>query len=374
MPFTYQNNNLNEEIKIATILELLKSENVVVYTPLDPYKFTIPDTIQNYKLRKIKEHYYIAFSPNCYKIFNQYDKIPILFVNYTLPISYQYYGEEEPPERSIEEQYNDWKNGYMLCRFKLPNGKITEEKLEEIENTLGEPIPRGYYWVKYHARLVEFPPELTDIYEGVIKLTYVITSPLATTPFIKNLYEYFTNEKEKIAQNATNLLNSLGFKIDNNLQYTIGNNIYKGIQILISKDNKYYEVYVPIKKEQTAQFIQYLIIGAIIVVAICFTVSTYMIVNAVITYAKTKEDIEQEKTKQLQIKLNFLSDYPDLLPYILRDPELAKAIFDTSASLNQNPSGDDLIKYLKYGVIGIGALVGGILLVILLKYALKPNR
>lgn len=66
-----------------------------------------------------------------------------LTVDYANPISAQYYGSVEPPERSYEEQISDWQNGYMWGRFQVN------------ENCEKDPYGGYYYWVQYPAVLEE---------------------------------------------------------------------------------------------------------------------------------------------------------------------------------------------------------------------------
>ena len=365
----------SREMYELIIRKILSGKNTVIYTPIDPTTNKIPQKILNkYPSKKIKENVILSYSPNIHRMYLEKGKIPILFVNYSIVLDYHYYGKSKPPERPLEYQIEDWKNGYMWGRTPIPNSEYPESKIKQIEKELGEPILTGWYWVKYHARLVTLPKEIAEIERGIIKVTYV--RPLTIKTIIKSIiedpYTYFTNEKKNITQNLNSLLSSIGFTIDNELEYEIDGKKYRGIQIFLSNDNKYYIVYVPIVRKPEAQIIQLapLIVIALIIIAISFAVGEYFITKAEIISAT-------EKTKREEIALNFLAEHPEYA----NNPEVAKEVLNTMLELNKDPSGnsllpseDTLLNYVKWGSIGILGLVGGIILLTLLRYLPEPKR
>lgn len=352
------------------IRDILAGTDTVIYTPIDPRTNKIPSRVlDSYPSKKIKDNIHIRYSPNIHKMYLETGKIPLLFVNYKTVLDYKYYGTERPPERPLEKQFEDWRNGYMWGRTPIPNTSHPEKDIKALEVLYGAKIPRGWYWVKYHARLVTLPAVIGKIERGLVKVSYAIPSTLATTPLIKDLYQYITKENQKIMQNLIDLLGTVGYKIDNELEYEVGGKKYKGVQIFISKDNKNYEVYAPIVRTTAAQAIQLapLAIVASVIIAISFSITGYFISKAVIISAK-------EPTKRQEAVLNFLAEHPEYKD----DPELAKAILNTTESLNEDPSGTSLFEeyaqFIKWGAIGTLGLVGGILGLSLLRYLPEPRR
>lgn len=364
----------------------------VFYMPIDPTTNTIPPSpLESYPKRKITTNtdtVLIIYSKNLHYYYNAMKArgtpiLPILFVNYGIVIGYEYYGDKMPPERDPQEQVDDWKSGYMYARVKLPNATWTETKLQQLERELGIKIPRGWYWVKYHARLIELPEDIIRMEEGVLKFDYA-RPKIADLPAIGKLFDYLAKRKlPKAVEDIKKILSLLGFAIDPT-PYEYEGKTYMGIKVFVSKDENSYSVIVPIKRATSAQSVGVALAIALVAIAVAFTVTGYLWYRVAIVDAK----LRQERQEQVNSVLNNLDskDTADFIEYLKQEGfteeqivEILKARYGAyQAFLNQDPSGSSLLggyeKYIKYGLLAIGALFGGILLLNLLQYIPKPRR
>ncbi len=385
------------------------AEKFTFYVPFDPNTMEIPSSVLD---RYIKKSYQVGntlveviYSPNVHRImlmyYSGYDptkgqyitKLPVLYVDYNSPIHGQYAGTEKPPDRDIKAQYNDWQSGYMLGRFSLPNQTWPEDKLTQYENTYltlySEGIAmigttykfkRGWWWVKYHARLIEIPVGFVNLTKDVLIFRYVRNkSVVVPVQWIKDylMKRKLTNE---VAQGILAFLGTLGLELDTE-PYEYNGKTYQGIAAIVSSDGDWYEVLIPVKRT-TGQVVLAPLIPLLskIVVAVVVLGSLYLIKEIVFAWAEVRAKKLNLAAEKLYLTNSLIDTYEELRENATTEEEKERideifgGIFDSLAS---DPGGDstwDIGSIVKWGAIGVGLLFGGILLLNLLQFIPRPGR
>jgi len=286
-----------------------------IYIPFDPNTFRVPADPTKYIQKKVGD-VWLIFSPNVYQLFmNEYVKtdeqgrkyymsFPALFVDYMTPLEMEYYGASQPPARPLEQQINDWKNGYQLSRMRLPNEVEKDLKVTIYVGNLG--LPRvlrynaGWYWVKHQARLLSVPAAVLSAERDVFKFYYKKPSGVVyRIPGFSSIADYIIKKKlsGEGVQNIRNMLKVFGYDIDYSTTYrTDSGNVARGPAVEESKDS--YVVYIPVVRvgslAPTPEKIGLLVV--LVVIAIGFAVGVYYVYKW-----------ESEKNKGLSIYLDALN-------------------------------------------------------------------
>lgn len=294
----------------------------VIYVPFDPFTFEIPDKKMDYKIRQINNHQ-VVYSPNVWEVLMKYyakieekngkkylkiSKIPILIVDYHTPMSASYHGEDKPPDMPIDAQYKTWKNGYMMGRVRLENKTVTIctyysprlgcLKVKKLK------FADGYWWVKYEARLLEFPASMVTTTKDVFKFYYEKPkTTLRKIPGVSWVVDYIY--KHKLSGDGVKelrkMLNLLGWDIDYSRTYkTDKGKTVKGPYV--EETNNGYVVYIPAAKKVESLAIQLglevLVLVAILSLTLC--VSLYLI-----------KEIKSEENEPIVVPVQMVKEAQD---------------------------------------------------------------
>jgi len=217
-----------------------------------------------------------------------YEAVPVLIVDYSVPLGYMYAGTERPPDRPLDAQLTDWQNGVELARVHLPNDSVTEEELEKFEAEAGVKIPRGWYWVAYEASLLLPPGDLLDAERALITVTLRVECKKYLFGAIKRCPSDSEIVSKAIAY-VQRMLSPLGFTIDTSRTYTVDGRTLRGPAI-IKKANGEATVAVPVVRagslgpEVVVFYALVLLIAALIAYAVVIYVK-----DVAVTYARAAE-------------------------------------------------------------------------------------
>lgn len=300
-------------------------------------------------------------------------KVPILFVNYHLPLDYKYYGPTKPPERPLEQQFADWENGRMYSRMYIPSTDEQRKKVNEIDSMMGAKMCEGWHWVVFHADLITLPSTLYTMESGIITFGYKLPKG-ANIPLAGDYIR--SKVKQRIEKNIpflVDVLRSSGLQVDNNRVYEVNGQQVKGITVAISQDNKSYEVHVPVVRVAGLALPAIPIATAMVITAIVLASITF-----VWAYIRLK-DIKARQ-EALEVVRSTPENYKDLYQFLVNNgvnpDEAAKIAAGVTTSMNNalTQPQSDWEKYIKYGVAGFGLLIGAIIVLTLLQYLPKPRR
>jgi len=237
-----------------------------IYTPFDPNNWKIPADTSKFVGKRVGDTY-AWFSPNIYRLFmEQYVKedkegnkyfyeFPILFVDYNTPLGFIYSGPEKPPDRPIEKQIEDWKNGYMWSRRELYEDKKMMLCVP-VEGNIVTCMPheyrlkKGWYWVKYQARLISAPATLITGVSDVLVFAYKKPSSFIwKVPGFRSIADYLIKRKlnREGIEKINEMLAPFGYSVDYDQEYiTKSGHTVRGPAVEETHDE--YLVYVPVRK------------------------------------------------------------------------------------------------------------------------------
>ena len=241
----------------------------VAYVPFDPNTGAIPSSTPGWKRRIVsgtEGKAAIVESPNVWALMFQkcshrvcphadhpvpdvacqtvIDCVPMLFVEYASVLGYSYAGNEEPPARSLEQQWIDWQNGVMLARVKIPNPAIPES-LVEYYRQHGIDIVEGWYWVAYQASLAQVPSALLSASFAV--MAFDVEDECQKIMGVVKRCPKMSDVLSRAVQTVNSELMPLGFSVDTSTPYTYGGRQLKGPYIVKLSDTKY-RLIVPVRK------------------------------------------------------------------------------------------------------------------------------
>ena len=333
-----------------------------IYTPLDPDTGEIPQSSLGWKKKTIKHgnnSVNVWFSPNVYEVMFRFfatkvchqrspnvpgprlptpdvacqyviNKIPILYVDYSTIVGWMYAGPNQPGDRPLDLQLQDWKNGVMLSRIRLPNSNITEETIQEFERKLGIKIPRGYYWVAYQASLMQLPGSLATADRAVVAITvgdectkilgHKIRCPSPSKVLAQTVREF------------ANYVAPLGFVVDTNYQYEYAGHRFTGPAIVKSGDDTY-TVLVPIVRQGSLALPVVAIVYGIIILSALVLV--YMMVAKWESVQVIYAEAEKQRSEAYQQYINLVTN----LCHDPNNPACQQALQNVTAVANASKSG-----------------------------------
>lgn len=205
------------------------------------------------------------------RLSNEMGKMFALEVDYQNILEYIYYStgfrSNAPPDRSYEDQINDWKSGYMWGRFKLGNYCGTDTSRTVDWDTYGH-----YFWVRYKATLYELIP---DPNKAIIEIKLGETYAGRVVQSL-NRFRYATWFQDQIVNGLATDLRKEGWNV-------VGYNIQDDVLTL--------------NVNKTGSIALVLIGGYILKVLIVFglTIIAYSISDALKTRAIVKERTESNR-------------------------------------------------------------------------------
>lgn len=277
----------------------------VIYVPFDPEtgQFYVEPRYEAPWPYKVYDDRKVFYSPFLHEVMLKYyakqegntlyvDRVPVLVVDYSAVLEAQYYGTERPPDRPIDWQLADWKQGYMLSRMKpLCQNPVTVEYVDPCatrspqfgclpsRKTATVYFAEGWWWVKFNASLLELPAEILTTTENVFTFRYKAPKGWKV-PLLSQISEYFT--KRRVKERATELMQLVGWKVEK-------------IDVERTSDTEYVvRVYTRKIGEMAIQFLPLVALAII---------ATMFIVGAVVLYK-----VEAEKTERLKITISATKD------------------------------------------------------------------
>lgn len=311
-----------------------------IYTPLDVDTGKIPAQVPGWKKKVIKQGQGVVnvwTSPNVYEAMMRFfstkvchqrspnvpgprlpvpdvacqyviNQIPVLYVDYSTVIGWEYAGKEQPPARPLNLQLQDWENGVMLSRLRLPNSNVTEEDIKELEQKLGIKIPRGYYWVAYQASLMQLPGSLATANRAVVAITVkdecvrVLGHKIRCPDPAKLLAETVNRFCSYVAP--------LGFVVDWSYRYTYNGKEFTGPVILKAGEDTY-TVLVPIVRQGSLDIpVVALVYGIVLLSAL---IIAYFIVAKWESVQVVYAEADKARAEAYQQYINFVTN-------LCRDP------------------------------------------------------
>lgn len=278
-----------------------------IYTPFNPWTWKLPAQVGDKFISRKVGDTIIWYSPNVHRAFlkhyvkadengNPYfTQFPALFVDYGTPLAFYYVGANKPPDRDLELQFKDWKNGWQLTRRQLPNPGWSQMEITTcVKECHGPGCPtaclerktfhfaEGWYWVKHQARLLDLPATLLVGVSDVIVFTYKKPDNIVfKIPGFSSVADYIVKRKlsgEGVRQ-LGEMLATFGYEVDYTASYMTKSG-KRATGPVVEESGDYYYVYLPIRKKTAS--LELISAGTAILllaVAIFFAVAVYYVVS-----------------------------------------------------------------------------------------------